>query len=275
MIRVLAIISVVGFLVFIVCIGGAIGLGGRALTRGDGKWVMPEWLDHVQTTAGPVVEVDGSGPTETRKFAWSGDDKLTVDSPSEVTYTQGPDASVTVTGPSSVVDHIEVNDGEIRLQGITSRNIRGGGHITIEVQAPKVSHFEFNGAQKVDLRSYDQDELGLEVNGAGDVRGAGRAKSLTLELNGASKADFTDLALAEAHIQMNGASNVTAGPTDLADIEINGVGSANLLGRPKSLTERRHGIGSVNVRDRPATAPAPKADADKSSQKGDAGKKKT
>ncbi len=257
MIRVLIIIAISGFLLSVVCIGGAVGLAGQAIAQGkvDSRWTSGKgWYSD---GAGPVVELNGSGEQDTRDFPWNGDENLTINVPSEVTYTEGANAGVTISGPRSLVARMEVDEGQISLRGVRGRNFRGNGNIHIAVTAPHVSRFEFNGAQKVEIRNYSQDEMRIEVNGASEVKGFGHAKSLEVELNGASKVDMEGLKLENARVQMNGASDVTAGPTESADVEINGVGQATLLGQPKSLNKEIHGLGSVSVRDRPAATPSP------------------
>ncbi len=278
MIRALAIIAVTGFLLCVLCIGGAAGLVGQSFARGDthSKWFSGDGLNF-NGGSGPVVELDATGAQSSRQIAWNGSDKLTINVPAEVTYTQGQSSGVSITGPSTIVDRIDVEGGEISLRGVRSRNFRGNAKVVIAVTAPAVNQFEFNGAQKVEIRNYDQDRLEIQVNGAGDIKGAGHARSLNLELNGASKVDMTSLALENADIQMNGASDVTAAPTESADVEINGVGQANLLGQPKSLNRSVHGLGSVNVRERSSAtpSPSPSPSASPSPPKGDAKAKTT
>lgn len=281
MIRVLVIIAISGFLLSVVCIGGAAGLATRAIAQGkvDPRWTSGKGWYPDSDGAGPVVELNGSGVQETRQFAWDGDENLIINVPSEVIYTEGANAGVNISGPSNLLNRIEVDEGRISLRGVRSRNFRGNGNIRIAVTAPHVSRFEFNGAQKVEIRDYTQDEMRIEVNGASEVKGFGHAKSLDVELNGASKVDMEGLKLENARVQMNGASDVTAGPTESADVEINGVGQATLLGQPKSLNKEIHGLGSVTVRDRsvanPSPSPSPSPPKAESKAKDDAAKKKS
>ncbi|MDB5438171.1 MAG: hypothetical protein JWM33_598, partial [Caulobacteraceae bacterium] len=55
------------------------------------------------------------GPVVTRDFAWSGSPNLTISIPAEVTYVQGPAAKMTITGPSAMLDEIEISDGDIKF----------------------------------------------------------------------------------------------------------------------------------------------------------------
>src|SRR5690606_16317193 len=109
-----------------------------------------------------------AGPTETRSFLWEGADELTVNVPAEIVYTQGPDARITVTGPSNRLDRLLIERGEIDIQ---RRNPRiQGDELRIEVQAPAVRYFEFNSARDVQIRGFDQDVLRIESNGAPNIQ---------------------------------------------------------------------------------------------------------
>ncbi len=57
---------------------------------------------------------------------------------------------------------------------------------------------------------------------------------MTIELNGASKANLEDLANDDAEVELNGASSITLAPKLSSDIEINRVGKARVLSRPAS-----------------------------------------
>lgn len=250
MIRTLAIIAVTGLIISMICFSIAIALAGRSIAQGHGGWGWISQFSDAVEDGGPIIDLDTSGPQSERELAWDGDDKLEIHIPAIVTYTQGADATVKVSGPRSVIDRIEVENGSIGLPGVRTSNVRGERHIQIDIVAPNVERFEFNGAQKVTIREFDQDDLRIQVNGAADVDASGRARHMDLQANGASNIDVGDLEVADAEIQVNGAGRVRAAPTNDADVEINGVGQIDLLGRPAHLTQSRHGFGHIEVHER-------------------------
>ena len=251
MIRTLAIITVTGLIISLICLSISFALAGRSIAEGHGGWGwISELKNAVDDENGPILDLDNSGPHTVRELAWDGDDELEIHIPATVTYTQGDAAAVKITGPRSIVDRIEISNGSIGLPGVRPSRVRGDARIEIEVTAPDVERFQFNGAQKVTIRDFDQEEMRIQVNGAAEVDASGRAHRLDVQANGASDIDVEDVQVADAEIQVNGAGQVTASVTDDADVEINGVGKVDLIGRPENLDRRVHGFGQIEVHDR-------------------------
>ena len=97
MIRNLLIISGAGLILAIVGIGGAFAVGGRDLARHDWTWVI---TDDIPGDNGFTIERSEVSPEITRAIAWTGDQRLSVDVPADVTYDQqADDAGITVIGP--------------------------------------------------------------------------------------------------------------------------------------------------------------------------------
>lgn len=243
MIRFLVILFISGLLVCAACFAVVGSMGWpKDFNFGHIDWTSGDEND------GPARSLGAPGPAGTRELAWDGDESLTLNIPAEVTYTQGADAKVVITGPQNWIEKIEVSGGEIGLTHGRYRFRSGDndGTIRIAVTAPNVHNFELNGAQDLKITGYDKDSLNLEVNGAARVRAAGRTKALTIEMNGASKAELADLAAEDADVELNGASSVVLAPTNSSSIEINGVGQAKLTTRPTTTHQEIHGFGSVS-----------------------------
>jgi hypothetical protein len=258
MVRLLLTVFFVGLVVSCACWGAVVAMGGpdhgwgSGFTRyDDGHWA---WRDD-----GDVgVKRDHSatvGETGTREIAWNGSNRLEVDFPAEIDYTQGPDAKVTATGPQNLIDQIRVHDGVIDYGDNWAWKRRNQGGIHLTIQAPTVTRFELNGAAKMNISAYRQDSMDLEVNGAAKVNASGQANKLHMELNGASSAEMASLLNDDANVELNGASSVTMNPRLSARVEINGVGHARLLTHPTNYQQEINGIGSVTFgSDAPAAA---------------------
>lgn len=240
MIRSLVIVTLSGLIISVICLSIAGALIGRDLAAKGWDWsTLQDRFEHSDSDPGPNI---------TREIAWTGADKLSINVPSQVVYVQSLDNTVVISGPERIVERLTLENGEIRRSDAVRYRWRSGDNgLRIEVRAASANHFEFNGAQQVEIRSYDQETLTIEVNGAAQVEASGRAGRAEVEMNGAGEIDLSELTLASALIEMNGAGEVTAGPTDSADVEINGVGEVTLLRRPANLTQRIHGIGRVQA----------------------------
>lgn len=245
MIRLLAVIAGVGFLMSVICIVGAVAIGGPdALAHGAWSWGPWSWSesDHEGSWNGHWTHMHG--PQQTRDFAWSGASELIVDAPAEIQYVQaaGP-PKLTISAPSAVLDEVRVNGGEITLED--TRPHFGRLHITLS--APTVDRFELRGAGELNIRDYKQEKLNIEVDGHGDVHAQGETRAVSLDISGAGDADLAQLHTAGAEISISGAGHATARPTDWAKLQIAGVGEINLLTRPPHLESHIAGAGQVHL----------------------------
>src|ERR1043165_7581362 len=110
MIRVLALIAVVGFVLSVTCIGAAAAISGRDVA--ERGWDIPShWNIHVDDddddwdSDEDGDHTPGGGPETTREIAWDGSSALDVNLPAEVEYAQGAGpAKLIVTGPRGAVE---------------------------------------------------------------------------------------------------------------------------------------------------------------------------
>ena len=256
MVRTLLVVFFVGMMV---SIGGMIGasmLGGfdgKDMLPGNGDIMIPGLGHKTSESDKPALPWPAEpGDVATRQIAWSGAEALDINISAEVTYTQSDESGITITGPKNWIERIVVDGDAITTQsGVKAKwsHKNSKATVRIEVRAPNVKAFAINGAGKLAINGYKQDDLKVDVNGAGEVTAQGEAARLEVHVNGAGEGDFGKLTVQEADIELNGAGAVTAGPTRRAELEINGVGAIRLLNRPPELKQTVHGIGSVHVED--------------------------
>lgn len=241
MIRVLAIIALGGFLMSLACISAAIAIGGpEAVARSAWSWNRDWEWDWNDGRHGWRHMHDASGPQSQRDFPWSGD-QLEVDAPAEIDYVQAPGpAKLTIKGSAAALDRVRVEGGRISLPG---GMYMSGLHVTLS--APDVTRFELNGADRLNITGYKQDQLTLSASGHADIRVQGEVKTVKLSVSGAGEADLAQLKTARADIDISGAGAATVAPTDWARVEISGMGDVNLLTRPKTLESHVSGAGHI------------------------------
>lgn len=249
MIRILALIAGIGFLVSVVCLGGAAALASHAIRNG---WQAPaNWNIHIRDDDGADIRIgphgveESTGPQATRTLAWGGGQRLEIDVPATVRYTQsaGP-ARLTVTGPRSTVDRLVLTGPRITTSGsgITQR-------VVIEMTAPNVTAFRLSGSNRLEIEAYRQDRLDVESSGSARISAQGEARQLGLRLSGSGNADMEDLNVREAVVQISGSGEATIAPRDSAEVNISGHGEVNLTTRPRRLNTNISGSGRVNQPD--------------------------
>jgi hypothetical protein len=253
MTRTLILIAGVGFVVAVICLGGAAALGGRELAANG-------WTFHGGSMHGVRFTVDddhdgktrlgwdnssagdGGGPTETREIAWSGDDSLDVAIPADVRFSQaaGPPKLV-VTGPRGTVDQVRISGSTLDFDGEPANAQR----VTIVMTAPDVRHFTLDGDSRLSVAGFDQDKLDLALNGANQAEVKGRARAVTLDISGDGKADLGGLTVEQAEVRIEGSGRATVAPTRKADLEISGDGEVDLTTHPADMHTDVSGSGRI------------------------------
>ena len=254
MIRTLLIIAGAALVLAIASLSGAAGLVARDLDRNGGSWTFHDGDDLIR-----IESVSGErGPAVSRTMAWSGGDRLSVDLPADVTYVQGPEAGVVITGSKTIVDRIQIRDGRITADGpdeITVRWWAGGfsawndrDNLKIVVTAPAVVRFDLAGSQSLTIRDYDQPTLSIDISGSGDVSATGKTTTLDLDIAGSGEADLSDLVTTDATVGISGSGEARVAPTGTARLSIAGSGDITLTTRPAKLESSVSGSGDIHER---------------------------
>jgi hypothetical protein len=255
MIRGLVIIAAAGLVMSVVCISAAVMIGGPAVFA-HGVWFhgphVWRWESHGGRWSGWTVS-DADTPPVERRQAWSGGDQLEVEVPADVTFTQTPGApQLVIRAPKATLDHVVVEGGRIHFDGAAV----DPGDISIELSAPKVTHFAIAGSGELAIRNYNQDTLAIDLSGSGDASVQGAARSLKLGISGSGDADLTQLTLRGAQVQVSGSGSAVVAPTEWADLDISGSGDIRLLTQPLHLKTHVSGSGDVEQGRMPTLPPS-------------------
>lgn len=254
MIRTLLIIAGAALVLAIASLSGAAGLAARDLDRNGGSWVIHDGDDLIR-----IENVTGeSGPAVTRTMDWTGGDRLSVDLPADVTYVQGSEAGVVITGSQAIIDRVQIKDGRITVDGpdeITFRWRAGGftawndrNNLKIVVTAPSVTRFDLSGSQSLTIQDYDQPTLSIDISGSGDVTATGKTAALDLDIAGSGEANLADLVTTDATVGISGSGEARVAPTGAAKLSIAGSGDITLTTRPAKLESSISGSGDIHER---------------------------
>ena len=212
-----------------------------------------------------------AGPTVQRDYKVATFDKIEVAGPFEVTVTTGGQPSVHASGPSNLLEKMEVvveggvlkirpekrnsmfnwnfgRDGQatvaVTVPMLSSAAIAGSGGISID----KITGASFDGniAGSGDLRvaSVDAGNVELDIAGSGNVHAAGKAKNVSYNIAGSGDIDAKALVAETARVSIAGSGNVNANATGTAAIEMIGSGNVDLTGGARCTTDK-HGSGDV------------------------------
>ena len=216
-------------------------------------------------------KAEPAGPTVQRDYSVGAFDKIAVAGPFEVTVTTGGKPSVHASGPSNLLDKMEVivEGGVLKIRPIkrnsmfnwdfgkrgkatvavtvpmlSGASIAGSGGISVD----KVSGASFDGniAGSGDLRlaSVEAANVELDIAGSGNVKAAGKAKNVSYNIAGSGDINAKGLVAETARVSIAGSGNVAANATGTAAIEMIGSGNVDLTGGAKCTTDK---AGSGNV----------------------------
>ena len=249
MIRTLVLIAVTGFFLSIVCIASAFAIAGGPFGITDHGIVhfrdMNWHNSHRHHDDRGELALGGVGTDNaTRDFAWSGGDRLVVDVPADMVFTQGPVAKLTISGPADVLSKLIVGAGAIRADSET--DLEDDYRLKIIMTAPDIRTFELNGDQKLVVEGYSQETLGLDITGSGEASVKGAAKTVKLSIAGSGRADLAELATDDAAVDISGSGHAKLGPKIAAKIIVSGSGDVELTVKPKTLTSDISGSGRVS-----------------------------
>lgn len=249
MIRTLLIITGASVVLCAAALGGAVALGGNDLARNGWTWTFRDSHDGHEETV--HFRRGGDGPRVTRNLAWDGSDTLAVDVSADVTYVQGDEASVVVTGPQDQVEALRLSGGRLTFDdddNVVVFGWRRHERLHVTVTAPSVRRFEVSGSGDLSIRNYDQPSLAVRIEGSGDVNAAGRTEVVDLNISGSGEADLSAVETRDADVRISGSGEASVGPTGEARITIEGSGDVDLTRRPARVSQSISGSGDIHQR---------------------------
>ena len=237
MIRTLLLITGAGFGLAAVCFIAVVALGGF---HGGRQWT---WR-HPHAWPGRFDRdlPDGGGAAGTRQMAWTGGDRLEVDTAANVQFTQAPGpGKLVVSGPKSALDHLVLNGSRLE----SDDEGWSGGPVTVTMSAPNVRSFSLAGSGELDIANYAQDSLDIDLSGSGRVNAKGKAGSVRLDISGSGDADLGGLQASEVRADISGSGRARVAPTQTADLHISGNGEIDLATHPANVSSDVTGSGRI------------------------------
>lgn len=214
---------------------------------------MPAW--------GFDFDVNGSVPgsrvieTETRQV--SGFSIIEFNYPADITIQQGTEESLSITADDNLIPQIstEVNGGTLTIRNDEpswNRRVNASKTVEIQITVTDLSQLRVRTAGSVRAEGLEGDQLEIHLDGAGSIELLDlQVSSLSLDMNGAGSVTATGTAdELKAEIDGLGSLNAAGLSTQIAEVHISGLGSADLR-VAQELTVEIDGAGSVNYHGSP------------------------
>ncbi len=158
---------------------------------------------------------DGEGSVETRAIEVGTFDKIDVGSfiTLEVLVDPSADASLRFSTNPNLFDNLEADvvDGTLEIK---MSDVGDADEARATIVMPALVDFEADGAISATISGIDGD-IRVDVSGASDVRASGVADMVTINADGASSVDFSDVKAERANIDASGASSVDVTVSEL------------------------------------------------------------
>jgi hypothetical protein len=201
--------------------------------------------------------VSGSRVIESETRQVSGFTKIDTQYPANITIQQGAEESVTITADDNLLPQLstEVGGGTLTIRSAErnwNRRVNASKTVEIEITVTNLSELLIRTAGSVHVQNLQGDHLEIRVEGAGSIDLLDlQLSSLTLDMNGAGSVTATGTTdELKAQIDGLGSLNAEGLSTQVAEIHISGLGSAELR-VAQELTVEIDGAGSVNYHGSP------------------------
>ena len=215
---------------------------------------------------GPGVRGSGNVVTETR--AVSGFDSIRVDYPARIFISQGSTESLTIEAEDNLLPGLktEVRGDELRIyyKSQDGKHVNPTKAPVITITVKNLSALDFSSAGEAVVESLKSDDLGVSLDGAGNVKlndiavktlsvnlsGAGgttvsgTADQLSVNISGFGSYNGMDLQSSAVTVNISGAGSATVRAEDDLNATISGAGSVNYYGSP-NVSKQISGVGSV------------------------------
>jgi len=192
-----------------------------------------------------AVRGSGRSGTETRQLASF--DRIDLNGSGDVEIIFGDEESIVVEADDNLLSYIETNvsGGELSIgfKPLTAISTRSPMRFTITMKS--LEGVEIDGSGSVVVAENAFDTLDLRIDGSGDLRAAGTANRVQVEINGSGTVECMQLQASNVSVTLRGSGDVDVYASEILDVEIPGSGTVNYKGSPVVDTNIR-GSGSVN-----------------------------
>lgn len=200
--------------------------------------------DHERGPVGPVR-------SETREVGSF--DAIDVEGNTHLQIAVGEPESVVIQGRELFVKRIrtEVHGDTLHIK--SSRRdwgwTNGDSRVTLRISVPHLESLDLQGGNEVRITGFKGGDTRIEIQGAADIRAAGRIDELSVSMSGAGNADLSKLIATVARVRVSGVGSVYVHPKDTLDATMNGVGAIFYSGSPRKVNTHMNGLGTISQRD--------------------------
>jgi hypothetical protein len=194
---------------------------------------------------GGADQVVGSGARKAERRDVAEFDRVVIEGAYRVEAACGQSRGVEIEADDNLLPFIkaDVEGGRLRIH--SERGLQTQALPLVRIGVPDLKEVTIPGASDFSLSDLNNDAFKLNVEGASKFRATGETGRLDIMLNGAGLVDARELSARGVNVVNNGAGMVSVRATDTLDATVNGVGTIDYYGDPKTVNRKVNGIGKI------------------------------
>ena len=174
----------------------------------------------------------------------------------QVTITQGLEYTVQLEATEEIKPYLEaeVDRGQLslrmdqRMNFMDNRKIGRNAKVIVRVTMPILKELEVSGAANVSVEEFEQpdQDMKIDLSGAGHLDISGSCRNLELELSGAGQLTGANFTAAKCEVDGSGAGQAKMRVTEAIAGKMSGAASLRYTGNPANRDVRTSGAGSIS-----------------------------
>lgn len=119
--------------------------------------------------------------------------------------------------------------------------------IRITINMPELKQIKIEGVGETTLNQLVGDKIDIQYEGVGKLTANGKVKTVSIHAEGVGEIDSKDLYAERAEVHVEGVGSVKVRASEDLNASLDGVGSLTYYGKPKHISKRADGLGSVRA----------------------------
>jgi hypothetical protein len=163
----------------------------------------------------------------------------------------GKAQSVVVKGDDKFIAKImtEVVGDELMVSYRDKNSIKISDEAQVVITVPELVKFKMEGVGPTVINNVAGARFDVNYEGVGSLIVTGKTQTLKLKVQGVGKVDTKDLIAETVDVNLEGVGSVKVYASERLKATVQGIGSLNYYGNPRSISKSVEGIGSVRAGD--------------------------
>ena len=196
---------------------------------------------------GAKRDARGSGTPKVDKRAVAAFTAVDISGAYEVEIVAQKETGLELEGDDNLLKLVktEVKNGTLFISSESSFSARRA--IRVRISTPDLQGLTTSGANQINIAGVKSENFVVETSGASKIFVAGEAKTVEIEMSGASKVDASELRAARAKVSSSGASRASVYATEEVNADLSGASNVTYYGEPKVVNKDVSGASSVEA----------------------------